>query len=42
MRKVSIWIVAAVVSSLSLIGFAAPAQAGTCPIDKLITTGSCW
>ena len=42
MRKLRIWIVALAVSSFSLIGFAAPANAQTCPIDRFITTGSCW
>ena len=42
MRKLKIWVVATVMASLSLIGFAGPAQAHTCPIDRFITTGSCW
>ena len=42
MRKLSIWAVAVVTASLSLIGFAGPAQAQTCPIDRFLTTGSCW
>jgi hypothetical protein len=34
-------LVAAIATALTM-AFAAPAQAGTCPVDRLITTGSCW
>ena len=42
MRKLAVWLVSVAIATFGLIGFAAPAQAGTCPIDRLITTGSCW
>ena len=42
MRKLSVWLVATVISTISLVGFAAPAQAQTCPIERFLTTGSCW
>lgn len=42
MRKLSIWLVAGVISTISLVGFAGPAQAQTCPIERFLITGSCW
>ncbi len=42
MKRIAVWFVAAAIATFGLIGFAAPASAGTCPIDRLITTGSCW
>ena len=42
MRKLSVWIVATAISTFSLVGFAAPAQAHVCPPERYILTGSCW
>lgn len=41
-KRLAVWLVSAAIASLGLFGFASPAQAQTCPIDRFITTGSCW
>ncbi|MFN2525097.1 MAG: hypothetical protein ABR505_02365 [Actinomycetota bacterium] len=42
MRRLRVFLVTVAIAAFGLIGFAQPASAGTCPIDRLITTGSCW